>query len=99
MKNKKGETIAFSTINDHDSQLDVSIFSDVYNMSRELLNKGSTIFVEGEVRRDDYNGGISMLAENIYDITKARQRYSKALLVELSVNSFSKESLKEIQNT
>lgn len=98
MKNKKGETIAFSTINDHDSQLDVSIFSDVYNMSRELLNKGSTIFVEGEVRRDDYNGGISMLAENIYDITKARQRYSKALLVELSVNSFSKESLKEIQN-
>ena len=62
------------------TQLDVSVFSDVFDRSREILNKGATVFVEGEIRRDDYNGGISMLAKNVYDIAEARQRYSKKLL-------------------
>ena len=97
MRNKKGETIAFLSINDHDSQLDVSIFSDVFDRSREILNKGATVFVEGEIRRDDYNGGISMLAKNVYDIAEARQRYSKKLLVEIYKDSFSKDVLKSIQ--
>ena len=97
MRNKKGETIAFLSINDHDSQLDVSVFSDVFDRSREILNKGATVFVEGEIRRDDYNGGISMLAKNIYDVAEARQRYSKKLLVEIYKDSFSKDVIKSIQ--
>lgn len=97
MKNKRGETMAFLTLDDKSARIEVSLFSEAYNAARDLLVKDNVIFVEGEIRQDDYSGGLSMRASHVYGLAQARQRHAQALLIELSVDDFSTDLLSSVK--
>ena len=46
------------------------LFFRGYNAARELLVKDNVIFVEGEIRQDDYSGGLSMRANHVYGLAQ-----------------------------
>tara|TARA_B100000767_G_scaffold274291_1_gene306815 strand:+ start:337 stop:3849 length:3513 start_codon:yes stop_codon:yes gene_type:complete len=97
MKNKRGETMAFLTLDDKSARIEVSLFSETYNAARELLVKDNVIFVEGEIRQDDYSGGLSMRANTVYGLAQARQRHAEALLIEFSVDDFNRKLLDSVK--
>ncbi|MFT7090691.1 MAG: DNA polymerase-3 subunit alpha [Candidatus Azotimanducaceae bacterium] len=83
MKSKKGETIAFVTLDDRTGRIEVSVFADLYDRSYAKLQKDTVIVCKGATSIDDFSGGMRMRASEVFDIAQARERAIKRLKVRL----------------
>ncbi|MAL98894.1 MAG: DNA polymerase III subunit alpha [Alteromonadaceae bacterium] len=79
MKNKRGQTMAFATLDDRSARIEIAMFSETFEQSREALQKDAVLIVEGNISYDDYNGSLKVRAEAVYDVAEARRRYSRGL--------------------
>jgi DNA polymerase-3 subunit alpha len=87
MNTKRGDRMAFITLDDRSGRIEIAVFSEAYQRYRDLLAKDKILVVEGEVGLDDYSGGIKMQASAILDMDQARERYAKRLVVDLDAAS------------
>jgi DNA polymerase-3 subunit alpha len=83
MRNKRGDKMAFVTLDDRTGRLEVSIFADVFVACQDILTKDALWVVEGEVSVDDYSGQLKMIARKVVDINQARQTYVKEVVLRL----------------
>lgn len=80
---KRGDKMAFLTIDDRTARIEVTLFGDVYARYQEVLVKDQVIVVSGEVRYDDYSGGLVMRVNEVYDMEHAREHYARNLLLQV----------------
>lgn len=73
MKTKRGDTMAFVTLDDRTGRMEVAVFSDTYTAHRDKLVKDALLVIEGQVSHDDYSGGLKMRADSVTDLAEARQ--------------------------
>ena len=74
---KRGDKMAFVTLDDAVIRQEIVVFSDLYNESKDFLKKDQLIIVEGEVSKDDYTNGLKIKCSkimNLYDIRKKSAR-------------------------
>jgi DNA polymerase-3 subunit alpha len=83
MKTKKGDMMAFVTLDDRSARIELAVFSDVFARCRDLLAKDRLVVVEGEVSVDEYSGAYKMSAREIHDIEKARELYARRLVLQV----------------
>jgi DNA polymerase-3 subunit alpha len=83
MNTKRGDRIAFITLDDRTGRLELAVFSEAYNHYRDLIAKDRLLVVEGEVSVDDYTGGLKMSANKIYDIDHAREAFARQLVLKV----------------
>jgi len=81
---KRGDKMAFLTIDDRTARIEVTLFSDTYIRYQDLLVKDQVVVVSGEVRHDDYSGGLVMRVNEVYDMEHAREHYARDLLLAVS---------------
>jgi DNA polymerase-3 subunit alpha len=79
MNSRRGERIAFVTLDDRSGRLEVAVFAEAYQRFRDLLVKDRLLVVAGNVSVDDYTGGVRMSADEIHDIDQARGIYARRL--------------------
>ncbi|MEX2489310.1 MAG: DNA polymerase III subunit alpha [Pseudomonadales bacterium] len=79
MKSRKGETIAFATLDDRTDRIEVAVFAELYAAHHEKLKKDQVIVVKGTTSADDFTGGIKMQASEIYNLLEARGRSVRRL--------------------
>jgi DNA polymerase III subunit alpha len=84
MKTKKGDTMAFVTLDDRTGRVEVAIFTDTYLEFRDLIVKDALLVIEGQVSHDDYSGGLKMRAESLKTLDSARDARRVALVFVLS---------------
>jgi DNA polymerase-3 subunit alpha len=84
LQTRRGDRMAFVTLDDRSGRLELAVFSDLYHQARELLVKDSLVIVEGQVSVDDYTGGFSMRAEKIYNIDQARSAFGSRIEIQVS---------------
>lgn len=77
MTTKRGDKMAFLTLDDRSGRMEMAVFSEEFNANRENLAKDKLIVASVEVSIDDYSGGFKMRAKEIYDISQARERFAK----------------------
>lgn len=82
-KTKRGDTLAFVTLDDRSSRMEVTLFGDTYEQHRDLIAKDKILVVEGEVAHDDYSGQLKVKGTRVLDIPQARGRFASALQLEL----------------
>ena len=80
---RRGEKIAFVTLDDRTGRVEVAAFSDAYSRYRDLLTKDRLVVVSGEVSESDFSGGFRMSAEAIYDIDQSRARHARGLEIDI----------------
>ncbi len=83
MKTKRGDRMAFLTLDDRSGRIEIALFADIYNQYRDMIAKDKLLVVEGEVSVDDYSGGYKMSTKTIYDINQARERFAKRLVIKV----------------
>jgi len=66
-------------LDDATAQVEVVIFSELYEQNRHLLKDDALLVIEGKVNRDDYSGGIRVTAEKIYDLAGRATRFAQGL--------------------
>ncbi len=85
MLTKKGDRMAFVTLDDETEKTEVVIFSDLYQKTREYLIEDKLLVCACEVKIDSQNNQLRIRAQEIYDFDEARNHYAKQL--ELYINN------------
>jgi len=98
LKNKNGG-MAFLTLDDSTARLEVKIYSECFQQVQPLLAKDIVLIVEGEVRRDDYSGGNSLIANNLLTLDMAREKFANRLEMTISTPQTSTELAQQLITT
>jgi DNA polymerase-3 subunit alpha len=70
-------------LDDASAQLEIMVFSELYDRKRSLLKEDELLFVTGKVRFDEFNQRLSVSAEELMSLAEARARAAACLRVEL----------------
>lgn len=97
MKTKRGDTIAFISLDDRSQRIEVSVYAETYNMHREMLVKDSIIIVEGTVAHNDFSGGLAVRAKEVRSLLQARQSYASELTIELNHDMIDEQFTNELE--
>lgn len=97
IRTKRGDPIAFLTLDDRSARIEAAVFADVLDDSREKLVKDSLVVFEGEISIDDYSGGNRMRVHAVYSLTEARRRFADALDIELSAERATPDFAQQLQ--
>ncbi|MBI2785603.1 MAG: DNA polymerase III subunit alpha [Legionella longbeachae] len=92
---KRGKKLVILGMDDSTARMDIVVFGELFEASASGLATGHMLVVEGEVAHDDYNGGVKMTANNLYDVSTARTRFARCL--ELRLHPGCQEILTSIQ--
>lgn len=84
MKSKRGETLAFVTLDDRTGRIEASLFGELYDQVRSRLGEAQVIIVEGDVSNDDFSGGLRLRAKEITLMVDARKRFGDAVELDIS---------------
>lgn len=98
MRTKRGDSMAFVTLDDRSGRIEVAVFADTYTTYRDKLNKDAMLVIEGVISHDEYSGGLKMRADAVSDLVDARLTRAQAINIvwshaELAANSV--QQLKE----
>jgi len=99
MRNKRGSQIAFVTLDDRTARLEVTLFSEVYQQNRDKLQPDTILVVEGEVGMDEFSGSLKMRAKSVEDITSARMRYVRGVVLRMAHEDFSADFVSQLSET
>ncbi len=83
MNTKRGDKMAFITIDDRSSRQEIALFADKYEMYQDILIKDSIIVISGELGLDHYSGNARITVDKIYDLDAARNHYARRLSVNI----------------
>lgn len=83
MMTKRGDRMAFVTLDDDTARVELAVFSDVYKGVKELLQSDEVLVVEGEVSVDDYSGSYRMSCKRVMSMVQAREQFAKRLRLNL----------------
>ncbi len=95
---KKGNKMAIVTITDRSGRLDVVIFSDLYDSSKDILQKDEVLIVEGEVGFDDFSQQYKLTARQVQSLFQARSAHAIALELDLLTEKVDNNTLKSLKN-
>jgi DNA polymerase-3 subunit alpha len=82
-KTSRGGKMITAVLDDRTARIEVTMFNEVNEQFGHLLQKDKLLIVEGTVSWDDFNGTWSMRAKTIYDITEAREVFSRCLEIDV----------------
>lgn len=84
MFTKRGKMM-FITLDDKTARIEVSIFNEVYERYSDLLKEENLVILQVKVSKDDYNGGMRVVAEKVLDLARARAAQANSLLITLDI--------------
>jgi DNA polymerase III subunit alpha len=93
MKTKKGLNWAIVTLDDQSARVDVMIYSELYEASKDILRKDEVVIAKGDISNDDFSGGLKMSGIEINQLIEVRENRVKYL--ELKINLLYGSSLAE----
>jgi DNA polymerase-3 subunit alpha len=66
-------------LDDGTAQVEISVFSELFDKHRDKLKEDALLVVSGRVQRDDFSGGFRVTAEELLDLDSLRARYAARL--------------------
>ncbi len=100
IKSKRGDTICILTLDDRSARIEVSLFGEVYESCREILNRDIVVLVEGVVNVDEYSGNtaLQVRARQVITFKDARQQHVHNITLDLQPENLPIEFLEILQN-
>ncbi|PVY69615.1 DNA polymerase III alpha subunit [Tamilnaduibacter salinus] len=99
MKNRRGQTMAFVTLDDRSARIEATLFSETWHEARDLLQSDEVVVVDGVVSFDDYSGTLKMRANAVMDVPTARRQFSRGLRVSLESGQLANGLLDRLDET
>ncbi len=88
---KKGDLMAFVTIEDLLGSVEVTIFSSVYASVHNYLSGDSPILVQGRIQKDE--NSVKILVDSLMPIDEAEEKLTASIHFNLNITRTNKESL------
>jgi DNA polymerase-3 subunit alpha len=91
---RKGEVMAFVTLEDLSGFVEVTLFASLYSTISELIEKDAAIIVDGRVTRDEQSTKI--LADNVVPIDKAEETWTASVHLNVDISNLDKGELQKL---
>ncbi len=92
---RKGERMAFLTVEDRQGIVEVVVFTDTYQRCRHLLDSDEPLLVVGTVQQEDK--GAKVIAQHLLSLLDAKEHLTQAIHIKLAVEKVSKENLEDLR--
>ncbi|GAB6066783.1 DNA polymerase III subunit alpha [Methylothermus subterraneus] len=86
-RSKQGKKMAFALLDDGAGRLEVAAFPEVLEKAQVPLTKDQVWVVEGSLVRDEYSGGLRLVAEKLFTVAQAREQFAKGLWIQWPAGS------------
>ena len=91
---RKGETMAFVTLEDLDGTMEVTIFSKLFKVVAPLVVADAALVVVGKANVTE--GGVKILADEVLPIAAARERLVRVVHLRLLTTGLERETLEQV---
>ncbi len=71
--------MAVILLDDATAQVEVAVFSEVFEANRAWIKEDQLLVVEGKVSHDEFSGGLRVTADKLHDLAAARSRFARAV--------------------
>jgi DNA polymerase-3 subunit alpha len=96
IKTKKGDLMAFVTIEDMHGSVEVIVFSRVFADVRDLLVEDRPVLVQGQVQKDEKS--VKILADTVIPIGKAEETWAASVHFNLEISRTDREGLENLHD-
>ncbi|MDR5617806.1 DNA polymerase III subunit alpha [Arsenophonus sp.] len=96
VKTKRGQKIVICTLDDRSGRLDIILFSDTLKKYQHLLESNKILIATGHVIFDSFNGRNKMPVRELIDLSEARKKYLKRIIILLTDNQINNPVLNRI---
>jgi len=94
MVDKRGNLMAFITIEDFTGKAECIVFSDAFKKYGTVLGPGSIIMVIG--KNDGNDEAIKVIVNEVIPIDKVKERFAKSVLLEVNLDSVDEGTIFEL---
>jgi DNA polymerase-3 subunit alpha len=94
IKTKRGELMAFVTIEDMHGSVEVILFSRVFSEVRDLLVEDFPVLIQGQLQKDEKS--VKILAETVVPINKAEETWAASIHFNLEMSRTDREGLENL---
>ncbi len=95
IRTKKGDPMAFVTLEDMHGSLEITVFTSLYEDASSLLVENNAILVQGQVQKDEKS--IKILADSIITMDKAEETWTANIHLNLDISTVEKHHLLQLQ--
>ncbi len=79
---RKGQTMAFLTLDDKGSRMDVTIYAEKFEIFKDILTADEVLIVEATAQLNGYSGMLNIVADKILTMEQAREEYARCMMLE-----------------
>jgi DNA polymerase III subunit alpha len=72
------------TLDDASAQVEITVFSELFDRSRDKIKEDALLVVAGKVQRDEFSGGLRVSADEILDLETLRGRFAARLRIAMN---------------
>ncbi len=71
-------------LDDGTAKVEIAVYNELFEKCRALIRDDELLVVQAKVSKDDYSGGLRVVAERVLDLTAARQEFGKRVKIDLN---------------
>jgi DNA polymerase-3 subunit alpha len=94
IKTKRGDLMAFVTIEDLHGAVEATVFSRVYASVSELLVEDKSVLIQGQIQKDEQS--VKILAEKVVAMDKAEETWTASIHFNLEISGTDREALAKL---
>jgi DNA polymerase-3 subunit alpha len=98
MKNKRGQTMCFVTLDDRTARIEATLFSETYENNKHIIEKDQVVVVSGVLSLDEYSGGMKLRVSDVQGISTARMSFAKNLSIHLTQQQCEKGVIPKVKS-
>jgi len=98
MKNKRGQTMVFATLDDKTGRIEVGVFRNPEELL-PLLVKDTIVIVKGEASHDEYSGGLRVGVNEVIPLDQARENAVRKLVIRLEAQQAGNGFVQQLAQT
>ena len=91
---KKGDLMAFVTIEDMHGAVEVIVFSRVFARTRDLLVEDRAVLVQGQIQKDEQ--AVKILVDEVIPIEKAEETWTASVHFNLEISRTDRDTLMDL---
>ena len=75
------------TLDDATAQVEITVFNELFEKSRDKIKEDALLVVAGKVQRDEFSGGLRVSADELLDLESLRARFAARLRIAMNGES------------
>ncbi|MGL1932497.1 MAG: DNA polymerase III subunit alpha [Desulfotalea sp.] len=94
-RSKKGDAMAFLSVEDIFDAVEVVVFPRAYEQCHEILDSNDPIIIVGKVQQEER--GPKLLADNIYSLPEARNKFTDKIRLTIKAETIERGQLEQLK--